>query len=256
MTWLPQSCLHFRAPSQSLSCFGWISPIARIDRTHLVFHTTKILLHAMASPNTVPPRPSVRLPAFLAAHFTIWQAAVISLPLYPYIFFSKPFGPDRTRSYVVNKTLGRRIGDPTPPGYSMFWAQLAMLNRCDHFCAIFEVLVRETLHGTYCLREIAKRILTVWRALRFGSNRPLAKMHSHNFLILLQSWHTIHPPWSFNPRNNLERWHYLDLRWHNGPIWQTAQPLLANDKGSLPYRAWGVLGFCDSIELDCNTMKL
>jgi hypothetical protein len=122
---------------------------------------------------------------------------------------------------------------PHYQGLASFWAQLARLNRCDRFYSLFEILVKETLHSMCRLHGIAKRVLTVQRALRFRCNCPLAQVHSRSRFVFPRIQRTLQSPRPFGPRDFLERRHYLDIQWHNGTVWQTAESMIAHDKGSL-----------------------
>ncbi|KAL5113534.1 hypothetical protein ACEQ8H_008599 [Pleosporales sp. CAS-2024a] len=82
-----------------------------------------------------------RLRRILVVHFALWQAIVSSSPDFPleYIHHAHSDVERQMEYYEYDFVSSSETvrGDPTPAGSSQFWAQYAMTNLCDEFCALF-----------------------------------------------------------------------------------------------------------------------
>ncbi|KAH7382419.1 hypothetical protein DE146DRAFT_740050 [Phaeosphaeria sp. MPI-PUGE-AT-0046c] len=88
------------------------------------------------------------LRSFLAVVQTVFEAAVLSLPILSVKTIREhptAVQEPKYRAYICGYDGDCRwtSGDPTPPGHKNRWHQLAMTNKCDFFCDLMEDVVRK-----------------------------------------------------------------------------------------------------------------
>jgi hypothetical protein len=147
-----------------------------VEYTHISSHLTKTLPHTMDVQGIVRAKPSVLLPAFLAAHFMIWLAAAIEFHLYPVTYVGPPFEPEQIHTYIFDRSLGPGLAIRPHRARAGFGRSGGHDKEVQSLLRHIRGLVKETLHGMHSPHVIANCTLTYRRAFRYMCNCPLAQM--------------------------------------------------------------------------------